>query len=222
MDNYTPDPFNTAQNPTEGSSNGYSNSEQPVSQATNVNSGYNDYTDMYSQQNVNTNNTYGNQTYNNGYNQTYNNGYNQTYNNGYNQTYNNSAYNQGYNANGYNNAGYNQTYNNGYNQTYNNGYNQGYVNRTPYTNPAGYQPVVGNFPSYTTYLVLSIISIVLTCWPAGLVALLQTISANNAFKNGDAVKYQKGMKNAKIAMIVGVVYFVFYIIIVFLAAFLNA
>ncbi len=213
MDNYTPDPFNTAQNQTDNSQTAGNNSYN--NQQANVNTSYNDYSDIYSQpaNNTNTgtantyanNTTYNNGTYQQGYNNTYNNGaYQQGYNNtGYNNTYNNGAYQQGYN-----NAGYNNTYNNG---TYQYGYNNtGYMNYQ--------QPIATNFPSYGVYLTLSILSIIFTCWPAGIVAVVQTTGANTAFKNGDAFTYQKKRKNAKIALIVGLCYFIFYIALSILLA----
>lgn len=205
MDNYTPDPFNTAQNQTDSSTdsantyanNAYNNTQTyNQTQATNVNSSYSDYTDMYSQPANNTN-TYANSgAYNNG---TYNQGYN---NAGYNAGYNNGTYNQGYNNGTYNNTGYSQNYN----TTYNNGtYNQGYVNNTPYTNYNAYQPVAGNFPSYGTYLTLSILSFIFTSWICGLISIIQITKGNTAYKNGDAFTYQKCVKNSKTALIVGLV-----------------
>ncbi|GMM36477.1 translation termination factor GTPase eRF3 [Saccharomycopsis crataegensis] len=79
------------------------------------------------QQYYGNNNNYYQQGYNNynqGYNaNNYNQGYNQGYNNNYRNNYNNKGYNN-YNNNNNNNNNYNQGYNN-YNQGYNN-YNQGY------------------------------------------------------------------------------------------------
>lgn len=217
MDNYTPDPFNNGQNSND--SNGNNNY---------VNS---DYTDIYNNNaNAAGNGAYNQNTYNNGtYNQNgYDNGaYNQnTYNNG---TYDQNAYNNGaYNQNTYNNGAYNQnTYNNGaYNQnTYNNGaynpnaynntgYNQGYNN---YNTGYNYNNVTpSNFPSYTTYLVLSIISIILASWIFGLIALLSTTGANTAFKNGNYAQYESSKKRAKVMLIISLVWGILQFIIGFI------
>jgi len=223
MDNYTPDPFNNGQNSNDGSGN-YVNSDYTDIYSNNTNAGtnaneQNTYNNGAYNQNGYDNSAYNQNSYNNGaYNQNYNNGaYNQNYNNGaYNQNYNNGAYNQNgynngaYNQNGYNNGAYNQ---NGYNNT---GYNQNYNNYNGY-NYTNIAP--SNFPSYTAYLTLSIISICLASWIFGLIALLSTTGANTAFKSGNYEQYESSRKRAKVMLIISLVWAIIQFILGFMLGF---
>ena len=57
---------------------------------------------------------------------------------------------------------------------------------------------------YDTFLILSIVELVLCCLPAGIIALVMVNGAKNSWIAGDYEKSEKQIKNAKIALIAGV------------------
>ena len=91
-------------------------------------------------------------------------------------------------------------------------------------NNGGYTPQQSN-PTFTKYLILSILELICCCPITGIIALVFTIMANSAFNSSNMNTYNQYTKYSKVSLIVGVVLailsFVFAMLSGVLSLFLN-
>ena len=87
------------------------------------------------------------------------------------------------------------------NMNYNQGDNMNYSQNNYSMN----NQIQGSTPGFTKYLTLSILQLACCSQVPGIIALVFTILFNSAYKRGDMTDYESKKKNAKIALIIGLV-----------------